>query len=263
MGAASSVADVSASIQSASPADLATVVTALSAEQRAKLRAALALPSSPPSAIPSFPCLYPMKVMRWSTFSMQGALPRSDEAESKQLMEAYDSNQPDVTCIFISHSWWDRTSPGAAKPDYTTGDKAHLKFRVICEGVKQIIQREALSPDHVVLWMDFFSIDQVDEARKQEGVRSMVHYTSRASYMLIPVPTEQVVTADYVPGADPDECAAYYPEDVADYGSRGCEGERTPVEPIPYPVCPPITRPDLAPLSSPAPSRRPVHGAPP
>ena len=39
--------------------------------------------------------------------------------------------------------------------------------------------------------------------------------------MLIPVPTAEVVNSDFIEGADPDACGAYYPEDVADYGSRG------------------------------------------
>ena len=32
-------------------------------------------------SLPSFPCLYPMLVMRWSAFEKLEALPRSDEAE--------------------------------------------------------------------------------------------------------------------------------------------------------------------------------------
>ena len=136
-----------------------------------------------------------MKVIRWTKFNTLSALPRSDEASEKGLLEVFEAGGP-LSCIFISHSWWDRTSPDAAKPDFSSGDKAHLKFRVICGGVQELIQRESLDPERVVLWMDYWSIDQVDAARKQEGVRSMIYYTSRATYMLIPVPTEHVVTDD-------------------------------------------------------------------
>lgn len=53
---------------------------------------------------------------------------------------------------------------------------------------------------------------------------SMLSYWSTARALagrLIPVPTEHIVNHDYTAGADAEECAAYYPEDVADYGGRG------------------------------------------
>ena len=84
------------------------------------------------------------------------------------------------------------------------------------------MERENADASKLVLWLDWFSIDQLDESKKKLGVSSMISYTAKAKYMLIPCRTEQVVNGDFGPGVDPDECAAYYPEDVADYGDRGC-----------------------------------------
>ena len=59
--------------------------------------------------MPTFPCLYPMKVMRWQNFSSLDHIPRSDEAQAKGLLE--DGIAPGSICIFISHSWWERSEP--------------------------------------------------------------------------------------------------------------------------------------------------------
>ena len=224
MGAAPSVA--AKAIHSASADELSSALAELTPEQRSKIKAAIIKSHPPPSTtLPTFPCLYPMKVIRWTSFKELGALPRSDDAETRGLLEdfeGFDSTKDGrLSCVFVSHSWWERETPKTAKPDYTSGDKANLKFRVICAGVQQMIEREALEPTHLALWVDYYSIDQIDEGKKQAGVSSMVHYTSQASFMLIPVPTENVVTDDFGPDSDPAECVAYYPEDVGGYGSRG------------------------------------------
>lgn len=167
--------------------------------------------------MPTFPCEFPMNVIRWLTFEKLGYLPRSDEAASRGLLEEHVATS---TCIFVSHSWWDRTGAQAA-PDFTSGDQKHLKFEVVCRGVRGLITDQGVDPAKLTVWLDWFSIDQLDEVRKAAGVKSMISYVTRSTFMLIPVPTVQVVSHDFEEGDDPEEHGAYYPEDVAVYGSRG------------------------------------------
>ena len=167
--------------------------------------------------LPSFPCDYPMLVMPWCLFEKLNALPRSDEAAQRKLLIPRDGN---YTCIFVSHMWWQRSGDTAA-PDFSDGKQKGLKFQVICRGVRALIEREDLDPARLTLWCDWFSIDQCDGPRKEAGVRSMIYYVTQCNVMLIPLPTEHVVTSDFRDGADPDDYAAYYPEDVADCASTG------------------------------------------
>ena len=172
------------------------------------------------SAGPTFPCDYPMRVIRWTILDTLNHLVRSDVAASLGLIEELPPDS-DAVIIFVSHSWWDRPDRGAAAPDFATGEHKNLKFNVIREGVRSLLAQEKLDPARICVWCDWFSIDQDDGEKKAAGVRSMIHYTTRCSYMLIPVPTPEVVNSDFEAGCDPDEYGAYYPEDVADYGSRG------------------------------------------
>ena len=168
--------------------------------------------------MPTFPREFPMNVIRWLTFEKLGYLPRSDEAASRGLLEEHV--EVASTCIFVSHSWWDRTGAQAA-PDFTSGGQKHLKFEVVCRGVRALITDQGVDPEKLTIWLDWFSIDQLDEVRKAAGVKSMISYVTHSAFMLIPVPTAQVVNHDFKEGDDPEEHGAYYPEDVAVYGSRG------------------------------------------
>jgi hypothetical protein len=89
----------------------------------------------------NFPLLTPMLVMRFETFKKQGRLVRSDEAQVQELLEHFAS--AGHIAIFISHRWW-RTDVG--HPDYTEGEKAHLKFRTVVrlvEGVQLVLDKAA------------------------------------------------------------------------------------------------------------------------
>ena len=177
--------------------------------------------STSSSVPPIFPCVFPMHVMRWQTFEALDHIPRSDEAQKKNYLTDLASASSTTTCIFISHSWWERETPDNIAPDFASGAKKNLKFKTICSGIRALIEREGIDPAHLTLWLDYFSIDQVDAAKKELGVQSMLYYASKCEAMLIPVQTPHVVTGDFKPGDDPDDHAAYYPEDVADYGARG------------------------------------------
>lgn len=78
--------------------------------------------------------------------------------------------------IFISHTWWDRASQDedqlaeadrrrragkkpdpydAGAPDYQSGDKKDLKWRVICAGVEALMKEMNLRAEDVMLWCDW------------------------------------------------------------------------------------------------------------
>ena len=168
---------------------------------------------------PTFACEYAMKVIRWTDFERLSSLVRSDTAAARGLIVETSQDQ---SVVFISHTWWHRPpAPEQPAPDFPSGDEKDLKFRVICTGMRALIAHEGLDPSKVALWCDWFSIDQDDKTLKAAGVKSMIHYATRCSHMLIPVPTAAVVSGEFKDGMDPDDCSAYYPEDVADYGERG------------------------------------------
>ena len=137
-----------AALQSATPAEVTATLSAFGATERSKLRAAL----EPSSAALSFPCLYPMNVIRWRDFETIGELPRSDEASKRGLLEDFEAASDELTCVFISHSWWDREIAGSAKPDYSSGSQKNLKFKTIVLGVRELIKRENLDASKLALW---------------------------------------------------------------------------------------------------------------
>ena len=195
MGAGASTCtseSVDTQLLAATPAELSAALAELRPEIRAKLTTALRagggpVPAASPSfTAPSFPCEYPMRVMRWTTFETLGSLPRSDEAD--KLLEEHSAGSQ---CLFVSHSWWHRDGQEAA-PDFQVGEKKHLKFHVVVRGVRALIASEGIDPATLTIWMDWFSIDQLDTVRKAAGVRSMITYVQRCDFMLIPVPTPQV-----------------------------------------------------------------------
>ena len=47
----------------------------------------------------------------------------------------------------------DKYDKGA--PDYQTGDKKDLKWRIICAGVERLVQEKGLRAEDVLLWCDW------------------------------------------------------------------------------------------------------------
>lgn len=106
---------------------------------------------------------------------------------------------------------WDRQG---GSPDFSSGPSAGLKCSVIKAGVASLIAQEGLEPDSVGIWMDYFCIDQLDPVQKAMGVESMLAYTTKCRYMLIPLSSANTLLPD-------GESYAYYPEDLPGYGERG------------------------------------------
>ena len=110
-------------------------------------------------------------------------------------------------------------------PDYQSGEKKDTKWRIICSGVESLIDKEGLSAEQVVLWVDWSFIYQDDVDEKLKGVRSLIKYTTLCDFMLVPMdkalPTEypySATSSSIVPEyGEPVE----YAEDLPGYGSRG------------------------------------------
>ena len=94
-----------------------------------------------------------------------------------------------VVAIFVSHTWWDRafkdeTNDPSDKydqgaPDWQSGAKKDLKWRLICQGVRTLVAQEQkrgvkLKLKEVALWIDWQSIYQDDKAEKLKGVMSLI-----------------------------------------------------------------------------------------
>jgi hypothetical protein len=182
-------------------------------------------------AAPSYRMRTPMLVMPFRQFKAQGRIMKSvqkwrDEAlEQGWLIEFSHEPQEGLkvrsdgkVAIFISHTWWDREFVDETNdpddqydigaPDYQTGEKKDLKWRVICAGVSRLIEQEQLKEKDVCLWVDWQSLYQDDRARKHEGVNSLIEYATQCQYML--VPTEDT----FLP-------VSFGPSAIPCYGGRG------------------------------------------
>jgi len=189
---------------------------------------ATAGPASASRAAPEFEYLTPMLVMPFAQFKRQGRIMKSvakwrDEALREGWLVEYDKDSRKIV-IFVSHTWWDRDfkdetndpndryDKGAPdyQADYSPQKPQNLKWRVICAGVERLIAEQGLDEADVSLWLDWQSIYQDDKAKKLEGVRSLIKYATLCDYMLVPTDKEGLYGE-----------AAYYPENIPGYGSRG------------------------------------------
>ena len=166
----------------------------------------------------------PMLVVPFRKFRAQSRIMKStkawrDEALAAGSLVVHEEGSRQIV-IFISHTWWDRSFKDATNnpkylydkgaPDFQTGEKKHLKWRVICAGIKRLIKQEGLKEEEVSLWIDWQSIYQDDEAEKLKGVTSLIRYATLCQYML--VPTEEARLSSL---------ARTYPDSIPTYGTRG------------------------------------------
>ena len=178
----------------------------------------------PVAALP-FEYSTPLLAMPFLRFKEQGRIYKStktwrDKALSQGWLVEYDEASSKIV-IFNSHTWWDREFTDETNhpddpydkgcPDWQSGEKKDLKWRVICAGVEKLIKEQGLKAEEVVLWVDWQSIYQDAKEEKMKGVRSLIKYATLCDYML--VPTEE-------------EFQSLFPELIPGYGSRGwCRAE--------------------------------------
>ena len=171
-----------------------------------------------PVCLPQFVERTPMLVITFTAFKAHGSIPRSDEAKRLGLRIAFDKHSGHIA-VFISHRWWQAHSVqgfDAGCPDYTEGEKANLKWRVIVLGVEALIKRRSLDADKTVLWIDWTCIDQDDVDERGRGVQSLIHWTTQCAFMLIPTQHDASQWVGVM-----DTLAILSPGDLPDYGPRG------------------------------------------
>ena len=121
--------------------------------------------------MPDFEYSTPMLVMPFLQFKAQGRIMKSvqkwrDEALAQGWLVEYKEGEGKVA-IFISHTWWDRdfkdeTNDASdvydkGSPDWQSGEKKNLKWRVICAGVERLIEEKGLEAENVMIWCDWQS----------------------------------------------------------------------------------------------------------
>ena len=167
----------------------------------------------------------------WSAFSRCGHIPRSDKAA--ELLVEFDPAS--MEAVFVSHEWWMRpvgqqqwtarveldgtgraafrfvgADDATAQPDYPDGHAlARLKWRVLCDGVSELVRRGVLDASkEPLIWLDYFSVDQLDAESRDDALDSICHYVSMSKVLLIPTQQEGTI------------CASR-PEELDGYSSRG------------------------------------------
>ena len=101
--------------------------------------------------------------MPLAVFKGQGKICKSERKWREQALAQgwlveYSS---DLVCIFISHRWWHHPPNRPANaydwggPDYVEGNKANLKWKIICRGVDTLVEQHALDANKVALWIDW------------------------------------------------------------------------------------------------------------
>ena len=121
--------------------------------------------------MPDFEYSTPMLVMPFLQFKAQGRIMKSvqkwrDEALAQGWLVEFKEGEGKVA-IFISHTWWDRdfkdeTNDASdvydkGSPDWQSGEKKNLKWRVICAGVERLIEDKGLEAENVMIWCDWQS----------------------------------------------------------------------------------------------------------
>ena len=158
-----------------------------------------------------------MVVLPFTLLRTLDRLPRSDVAITQEMLQLFSSDE--MVGVFVSQDWWVHGEGRAlGTPDYEEGERANLKFSVLCSGLVSLIERHGLDESKVVVWMDWWSIDQDSAVRKLRGIRSLVHYAQSCEFMLVPVRTP-------FPRRE-DGSAAEYPDQIEHYGRRSwCRAE--------------------------------------
>ena len=208
----------------------------------------------------------PMVGIELDTFMKLGHIPISTTAKAKGLLTTFDPEKH--VAFFISHTWWMRpmhaTGYDQGAPDYVEDGhpKQHLKYRIICRAIMQLIMSGQLDLEGktIFLWFgmplrlcppietsaphskctptdqcpccdcsDWFSIDQDDPIIKLQGVRSLIAYATMCAVMLIP--TEEASLRSYLFAT---------PKDLPWYGTRGWT--RVECTPLPHPISLPNER---------------------
>ena len=127
--------------------------------------------AAPRFKMPELEYSTPMLVMPYRQFKAQGRIMKSvkkwrNEALAKEWLVEFEVGSGKVA-IFISHTWWHRDFKDETNdpddvydcgcPDWQSGEKKDLKWRVICAGVERLMEEKRLVAENVMIWIDWQS----------------------------------------------------------------------------------------------------------
>jgi hypothetical protein len=139
----------------------------------------------------------PMVVIPLKEFLGFGKIPRSSDHLTRKRKNG------DVT-VFISHRWWAPKTPD-------TDDL--LKYNILSRGLKEMIKEDGnlkKNQADIVIWIDFACIEQDNPDELMKGVRSLIAWSLRSDYFLVPVH----------PSGASAFATALSPVDLDNYGNR-------------------------------------------
>ena len=249
----------------------AVAQAAAKAEEKgaAKKKAASGVPAAlvalAAATAPNFELSTPMLVSPFLAFEEQGRICKSVKAwrnaalKDGRLIEyvrtAKKPPKKKLTIIFISHTWWDRAFKDSTNdpndkydkgaPDWQSGAKKDLKWRLICQGVRKLVAQEQergieLKLEEVALWIDWQSIYQDDKAQKLKGVMSLIKVCPAPSdavsdsplHPSLHPPLQYSTLSDYMLVPTEEKKLPVFPEDIPGYGKRGwCRCSLAPCTP--------------------------------
>jgi len=154
---------------------------------------------------------FPMCCVSYSDFKAHGKIVSYEKARKLHQHTVFDTAE-DVrdairggagekhTIAFVSHQW---KGVRIAHPDPTNSD-----FAAVTRGVDSLVQTKGLDESKLLIWIDFTSIPQRNEALQRLSIASLPVYASFASFFLVSAP----------PTVNPDTGVLY---DLAAWESRG------------------------------------------
>lgn len=132
-----------------------------------------------------------MMVISESDFAALTSIPRSDEAVAKGLLvdvESLGNTRKDCLVVFISHRWL-RSNPKKGNPHPDSAENE--KHKLITAGLR-VLHRNLGETAGVYIWCDYFGIDQDDDTKKLQGIRSLPAYIERSDMLLTPIASNAI-----------------------------------------------------------------------
>jgi len=125
-------------------------------------------------------CDWPKRLISFEDFIKQGQIPRSDHLVDHHLLEHIHEKGRNKFCIvFISHRWWSGLEP------IPHPDKGTIKFHLLIRSLK-LIQQALDEGTEMLLWIDYFGIDQDSTHNKIKGIKSLPYYIKNSDALLTP-----------------------------------------------------------------------------
>jgi len=119
----------------------------------------------------------PMRLLTLPQFKTFGKIPKSSEIGTSfttpfKLQE--ENKRESSFIVLVSHRWYQITEP----------DVSNIKFGLLCKGLDQI--QEKVGPAKVLVWVDYYGIDQENEELMKQAALCLLDYISSSDALLTP-----------------------------------------------------------------------------